>query len=83
MLIRATRQEWTGGACACVGSVGSRGVERTLPLTLTLLLTLPLTLPLTLSRRIEKGWKLAPDSTEGIERVEVLRLPRGVTGAQP
>ena len=54
---------------------------RTVALTLTLLLTLPLALPLTLSRRIEKGWKLAPDSTEGIERVEVLRLPRGVTGA--
>ena len=29
-------------------------------------------------RRIEKCWKLAPDSTEGIERVEVLKLPRGV-----
>ena len=29
-------------------------------------------------RRIEKCWKLAPDSTEGIERVEVVRLPRGV-----
>lgn len=29
-------------------------------------------------RRIEKCWKLAPDSTEGIERVEVMRLPRGV-----
>ena len=31
-------------------------------------------------RRIEKGWRLAPDSTEGIERVEVVRLPRGVSG---
>ena len=28
-------------------------------------------------RRIEKCWKLAPDSTEGIERVEVVRLPPG------
>ena len=30
-----------------------------------------------LERRVHCGWKIAMDSTEGIEKVEVVRLPEG------